>query len=161
MFLICKNLRIECSLFVKTCIPFNEGSFVPCLVEIGPVVPEKKMKSLQTDGWTHGEQAIRKAHLSFQLRWAKKYILIDHHMGQWLNLARCLLCRLWCHWASLLVSLLSQYWSLQDPLWWNQEMEQQPTICLQMSKRKTYKKRLMSLNAQETIPSNNQDWTIL
>ena len=37
MFLICKNLRIECSLFLKTCVPFNEGSFVPCLVEIGQV----------------------------------------------------------------------------------------------------------------------------
>ena len=41
--------------------------FVPSLVEIGPVVPEKKnMKSLQTDGRTTGDQK------SFQLRWAKK-----------------------------------------------------------------------------------------
>ena len=33
-------------------------------------------KSLQTDGQTEdGRQAIRKAHLSFQLRWAKKPII--------------------------------------------------------------------------------------
>ena len=58
------------------------------LVEIGPVVLEKKMKmwvyrrtdretdretERQTDRQTDdGRQVIRKAHLSFQLRWAKK-----------------------------------------------------------------------------------------
>ena len=54
---------------------------MPSLVEIGPVVKEKKMKMWkvyrQTDGRTDGQtdderQVIRKAHLSFQLRWAKK-----------------------------------------------------------------------------------------
>ena len=49
------------------------------LVKIGPVVLEKKMKMWkvyrQTDGRTDGQtddgrQVIRKAHLSFQLRWA-------------------------------------------------------------------------------------------
>ena len=33
----------------KTWIPFTQGYFVPSLDEIGPVVLEKKMKSLQTD----------------------------------------------------------------------------------------------------------------
>jgi hypothetical protein len=32
----------------------------------------RKCKSLQTDGRTDRQQATRKAHLSFQLRWAKK-----------------------------------------------------------------------------------------
>ena len=67
---------------------------MPSLVKIGPVVLEKKSKiekftdrrtdrqtDRQTDGQTDGRtdgqtddgrQAIRKAHLSFQLRWAKK-----------------------------------------------------------------------------------------
>ena len=53
---------------------------MPSLVEIGPVVLEKKMKMWKvyrlTDGQTDrqtddGRQVIRKAHLSFQLRWAK------------------------------------------------------------------------------------------
>ena len=30
--------------FEQTCIPFTQGCFVPSLVEIGPVVLEKKMK---------------------------------------------------------------------------------------------------------------------
>ena len=74
--------------FEQTWIPFTQGYFVPSLVEIGPVVLEKKMKmwkvyrqtdgqtdrqtDRQTDGRTDGRQVIRKAHLSFQLRWAKK-----------------------------------------------------------------------------------------
>ena len=41
---------------------------MPSLVEIGPVVLEKKIKSLRTDG----RQAIRKAHLSLRLRRVKK-----------------------------------------------------------------------------------------
>mgnify|MGYP003684357691 CR=1 FL=1 len=69
---------------------------MPSLVEIGPVVLEKKMKmwkvyrrtdrqtDRQTDGQTDGQtddgrQVIRKAHLSFQLRWAKKSYL--NHWG--------------------------------------------------------------------------------
>ena len=49
------------------------------LVEIGPVVLEKMMKMWnvyrQTDGQTDdGQKVIRKAHLNFQLRWAKKSI---------------------------------------------------------------------------------------
>ena len=69
-----------------TWIPFTQGHFVPSLVEIGPVVLEKKMKMWkvyrQTDGRTDGRtdrrQVIRKAHLSFQLRWAKKACLGIH-----------------------------------------------------------------------------------
>ena len=38
--------------FEQTWIPFTQEYFVPSLVEIGPVVLEKKMKSLQTDGRT-------------------------------------------------------------------------------------------------------------
>ena len=48
---------------------------MPSLVEIGPVVLEKKSKIgtvyRQTD---YGQQAIRKAHLNFQLRRAKSFI---------------------------------------------------------------------------------------
>ena len=75
------------SSFEQTWIPFTQGCFVPSLVEIGPVVLEKKMKmwkvyrqtDRQTDGRTDGQtdagrQVIRKAHLSFQLRWAKNII---------------------------------------------------------------------------------------
>ena len=63
-------------LFEQTWIPFTQGYFVPSLVEIGPVILEKKMKMWkvyrQTDGRTDDrQQVIRKAHLSFQLRWAK------------------------------------------------------------------------------------------
>ena len=51
----------------------TQGCFVPSLVEIGPVVLEKKSRIgkvyRQTDGQTDdGRQAIRKDHLSFQLR---------------------------------------------------------------------------------------------
>ena len=59
-------------------IPFTQGSFVSSLVKTGPVVLGERMKMWkvyndnngrqQTDD---GRQAIRKAHLSFQLRWAK------------------------------------------------------------------------------------------
>ena len=69
--------------FEETWIPFTQGWFVPSLVEIGPVVLEKKMKmwnvyrrtDRQTDRQTDdGRQVIRKAHLSFQLRWPKNSI---------------------------------------------------------------------------------------
>ena len=36
-------LRIKWSLFVKPCVPFTWGCFVPSYVEIVPVVPEKKI----------------------------------------------------------------------------------------------------------------------
>ena len=65
--------------FEQTSFPSTQGCFVPSLVEIGPVVLDKKSKIgkvyRQTDGWTDDEQqAIRKAHLSFQLRWAKNHL---------------------------------------------------------------------------------------
>ena len=46
------------------------------MFEIGPVVLEKKLKIGNVYRWTDGQtddglQAIRKAHLSFQLMWAK------------------------------------------------------------------------------------------
>ena len=69
--------------FDQTWIPFTQGYFVPSLVEIGPVVLEKKIKMWkiyrQTDGQTDdGRQVVRKAHLSFQLRWAKNCIVVAH-----------------------------------------------------------------------------------
>ena len=73
--------------FKQTWIPSIHGCFVPCLVEIGPVVLEKKLKMWkvyrQTDRQTDDrQQAIRKAHVSFQLRWAKKnYVAKVIHIG--------------------------------------------------------------------------------
>ena len=72
------------SSFEETWIPFTQGCLVPSLVEIGPLVLEKKMKMWevyrQTDGQTDdGWQVIRKAHLSFQLRWAKNEKFKDKH----------------------------------------------------------------------------------
>ena len=62
--------------------PFTLGWFVPSLVEIGPVVLEKKVKMWKvyrrTDRQTDdGRLVIRIAHLSFQLRWAKNNNCID------------------------------------------------------------------------------------
>ena len=47
--------------------PLPKDALFPNLVDIGHVVLEKKVKSFLTNGWTDGRQAIRKAHLSFQL----------------------------------------------------------------------------------------------
>ena len=116
------------SSFEQTWIPFTQGCFVPRLVEIGPVVLEKKIlhiftisklsplgkgqglsfekiwipftqgsweevenrKSLQTERQTDaGWKAIRKAHLSFQLRWAKK-------MGFQVIYKGCSICNVYC-----------------------------------------------------------------
>ena len=59
--------------FEQTWIPFTREYFVPSLVEIGPVVLEKKMKMWKVYRQMGGDrrQVIRKAHLSIQLRWAK------------------------------------------------------------------------------------------
>ena len=57
----------------STWIPFTHGCFVPSLVEIGSVVLQKmKMWKVykKTDRQTD-RQTTRKAHVSFQLRWAK------------------------------------------------------------------------------------------
>ena len=58
--------------FEQTWIPFTQGCFVPSLVEIGPAVLEKKFKMWKVYRRTDRQQVIRKAHMSFQLRWAKK-----------------------------------------------------------------------------------------
>ena len=64
-------------LFIEqTWIPVIQRCFVPNLVEIGWMALEKKSKMWkvyrQTDGQTDiGRQVIRKAHLSFQFRWAE------------------------------------------------------------------------------------------
>ena len=39
-------------LFEQTWIPFTQGCSVPCLIEIGPVVLEKKMKMGKVYRWT-------------------------------------------------------------------------------------------------------------
>ena len=62
--------------FEQTWISFTKGCSVQSVVEIGPVVLEKKLNMWKvyrrhTDD---RQQAIRKAHLSFHLRWAKNYI---------------------------------------------------------------------------------------
>ena len=59
-------------LSVKNWIPSTQGCFVPSLVEIGQMVLEKKLKMWKvyrrTDRQTDRQQAIRKAHLSIQLK---------------------------------------------------------------------------------------------
>ena len=78
--------------------PYHPRMLVPRLVKIDSVVLEKKMKmwkvyrqtDRQMDRQTDdGRQVIRKAHLSFQLRWAKKntvkclcFQLIDIAVGK-------------------------------------------------------------------------------
>ena len=53
--------------FEQTWFPFTQGCFVPSLVEIGPVVLEKKMKSLQTDGQTVGRRTTGDQKSSLEL----------------------------------------------------------------------------------------------
>ena len=63
----------------KTWITFTQGGIVPSLVDIGPVVLEKKMKMWKVydsddnnnDDNDDGQILIRKSHLSLRLRWAK------------------------------------------------------------------------------------------
>ena len=64
-------LNTEWSLFVKIKVLITQGWFVVSLVEIDPVIPEKKINMWKVYRHTDdGQQAIKKAHLSFQLRWA-------------------------------------------------------------------------------------------
>ena len=60
--------------FEQTWFSPTQGCFVPSLVKIGLVVLQKsktwKVYRL-TDGQTDKQQAIRKAHLSFRIGWAK------------------------------------------------------------------------------------------
>ena len=51
----------------QTWIPFLQECFVRSLVEIGPEVLEKKIKN-SFEKLTDGQQAIKKAHLSMQLK---------------------------------------------------------------------------------------------
>ena len=75
----------QSSSFEQFWIPFTQRWFVPSLVEIDPVVLEKKMKmwkvlttmTMTTTRTTdNGQILIRKAHLSLWLRWAKKVIIL-------------------------------------------------------------------------------------
>ena len=56
----------------KLKFPSTLGCFVPSLVEIGPVVLEKKMKmcKVYNNNNNYRKILIIKAHLSFRLRWA-------------------------------------------------------------------------------------------
>ena len=49
---------------------FTQGCFAPCLVEISPVVLEKKMKMWKCEKFAEGRHAI--SDQKFQLRWAKQ-----------------------------------------------------------------------------------------
>ena len=55
-------------------IPSTQECFVPSFIEISSLILEKKSKMWKvyrrTDRQADGRQAIRKAHFSFQLRWA-------------------------------------------------------------------------------------------
>ena len=59
--------------FEETWIPFTQGCFVPSLVEIGPVVLEKKMKmwKVYDNANNNDRRTTDKAHLSLWLRSAK------------------------------------------------------------------------------------------
>ena len=69
--------------FEQTWIPLTQEWCVPSLVKIGPVVLEKKMKMWKVYRQTDGQQAI-KAHLSFQLRWAKKLLIFWYQKIFWI-----------------------------------------------------------------------------
>ena len=63
-------LNTEWSLFVKIKVLITQGCFVVSLVEIDPVILEKINMWKVYRHTDDGQQAIKKAHLSFQLRWA-------------------------------------------------------------------------------------------
>ena len=65
---------------IKPEFPSPKDALLPSLVEIAQVVLEKRMKMWKVYGQMDGWQAIRKAHLSFQLRWAKKEKFTDRQM---------------------------------------------------------------------------------
>ena len=87
-FIIISPWKRAGALFEPTWIPFIKGCFVLSLIEIGPVILEKKMKWWEwwkayrhtcIDGHMvdDGQQAIRKAQFSFQLRWGKMFTRIQ------------------------------------------------------------------------------------
>ena len=68
-----KGARVE-----QIWVPFTQGCFVQSLVEIGPVVLDKKMEKVcDNDDNVDGQRTIviRKAHLSLRPRWANETIL--------------------------------------------------------------------------------------
>ena len=67
---------------VQPWVSFTQGCFVPSLVEFGPVVLEKKMKSLQTDRWTDGQMDERSENLIWAFSSGKlKHILKKGTVG--------------------------------------------------------------------------------
>ena len=73
--------------FDQNKIPFTQGSYVPSLVDIGPVILEKKMKMWKNYRQTIGRQAIRKGHLSFKLMWTEtaKKVVVSWKLVQFHN----------------------------------------------------------------------------
>ena len=67
-------LSASYSLPLEKCLVFlfDQGRFVPSVVEIDSVVLENNMKMWKDWRQTDRIQVIRKVHLSFQLRWVKK-----------------------------------------------------------------------------------------
>ena len=68
--------------FEQTWIPFTQEYFVPSMVEIGPVVLEKKMKMWkvykQTDGWTDLRRTTGDQKCSLELS-------AHFHFSDWVN----------------------------------------------------------------------------
>ena len=64
----------HCPLYEQTWISFTQGCFVPVVLEkkIKMWKVYRRMDGQMNEQKTNGHTAIRKAHLSFQLRWAKK-----------------------------------------------------------------------------------------
>ena len=88
--------------FEQTWIHFEQGCFVPCLVNIGPVVLEKKMKmwKIYTQTTSHKKSSLQ---LSAQLSWKVtmhiwyRNSVLDHswYFFSWMAIATALLHPFW------------------------------------------------------------------
>ena len=69
----CKPLNRPLDLSIKLKSPSPKDALCQVWLKLVPVVLKKKMKMWNVYWQRDGRQALRKAHLSFQLRWANKW----------------------------------------------------------------------------------------